>query len=271
MGELDGKVAIITGAGRRRGIGRACAVSLAKLGCDIVPTGTGRSPDSFPPDEKQVGWRDVESTADQVREEGRRALPVIGDVTKAEDVDRMVAETVAEFGRVDILINNAAFRRGEDRVTLDKLSEEVFRRVIDIKLVGAFLFSKAVAKQQMEQGEGGRIVNVSSIGGKRGSAATGAYATANFGLRGFTQVLAQWLGPHGISCNAVCPGITDTSRMDDVGYPRGERWEKLEASIPLRRAASDDEIADVISFLCSPKGAYINGQSINVCGGMVMW
>ena len=143
--------------------------------------------------------------------------------------------------------------------------------MLDIKLVGSFLFSKAVAKQLIEQGEGGRIVNVSSVGGKRGGAVTGAYAAANFGLQGFTQTLAQWLGPYGISCNAVCPGVTDTSRMDVLGYPRDERWERLEASIPLRRAASDDEIADVIAFLCTPKGAYINGQSINVCGGMVMW
>ena len=133
------------------------------------------------------------------------------------------------------------------------------------------MFSKAVAKQLIEQGEGGRIVNVSSVGGKRGGAVTGAYAAANFGLQGFTQTLAQWLCPYGISCNAVCPGVTDTSRMDVLGYPRDERWERLEASIPLRRAASDDEIADVIAFLCTPKGAYINGQSINVCGGMVMW
>ncbi len=133
MGELDGKVAIITGAGRLRGIGRACTV--AKLGCDVVPTGTGRPTKSFPPDEQAAGWRDVESTAEQVREQGRRALPVVGDVTKAADIDRMVAETVAEFGRVDILINNAAFRRGEDRVTPDLLSEEVFRKVLDIKLV----------------------------------------------------------------------------------------------------------------------------------------
>ncbi len=271
MGELDGKVAIITGAGRLRGIGRACAVSLAKLGCDIVPTGTGRAPDTFPPDEQAAGWRDIESTAEQVREQGRRALPVVGDVTKAEDVDRMVAETIAEFGRVDILINNAAFRRGEDRVTPDLLSEEIFRRVLDIKLVGAFLLSKAVAKHLIEQGEGGRIVNISSVGGKRGSAVTAAYASANFGLQGFTQVLAQWLGPHQISCNAICPGVTDTSRMDDLGYPRDERWNRLQAAVPLRRAASDDEVADVISFLCTPKGAYINGQSINVCGGMVMW
>ena len=108
MGELDGKVAIITGAGRLRGIGRAAAEALAKLGADVVVTGTGRSPDSFPDDEKAIGWKDIETVAERVRDIGRRALPLVVDVTKRDDVKRMVDETLKEFGRVDILINNAA-------------------------------------------------------------------------------------------------------------------------------------------------------------------
>ena len=161
-----GKVAIITGAGRLRGIGRACAVALAKLGCDVVPTGTGRAPESFPPDEQAAGWRDVESTAEQVREQGRRALPVVGDVTKAADIDRMVAETVAEFGRVDILINNAAFRRGEDRVTPDLLSEEVFRKVLDIKLVGSVLVLQG-GRQASHRAGRGRAHRERVVGGRQ--------------------------------------------------------------------------------------------------------
>lgn len=270
MGELDGKVAIITGAGRLRGIGRATALALAEMGADIVPTGTGRSPESYPPDEREAGWRDIESTAEQVRGVGRRALPVVGDVSKSEDVARMVKATLDEFGRVDILVNNAAFRRGEDRVTVDKLDEEVWRRVLEVKVTGAFLFSKAVASIMIQQGDGGRIVNISSIGGKRGAAEVPAYCTANFALQGFTQVLAQWLAPHAISCNAICPGVTDTSRMDDLGYPRAETWERMLQRIPMKRAATDAEIAGVIGFLCSRAGEYITGQSINVDGGMVM-
>ena len=271
MGELDGKVAVITGAGRLRGIGRATAVALAKMGANVGVTGTGRSPDSYPPDEKAVGWRDIESTAEQVRAQGRRALALVGDVSSADDVDRFMAATMKEFGRVDILMNNAAFARGEDRVTPDQLEEWVFRRVIDIKLVGSFLLSKAAAKVMLEQRQGGRIINISSVAGKRGSAVTAAYATANFGIQGFTQCLAQWLAPHRISCNAICPGVTDTHRMDDLGYPRGERWAKFVAGIPMKRPATDEEIAGVIAFLCSPAGEYITGQSINVDGGMVMW
>ncbi len=271
MGELDGKVAIITGAGRLRGIGRATAVALAEMGADIVPTGTGRPRESYPPDEQEVGWRDIESTAEQVRALGRRALPLVGDVSKVEDVQRMVDATMEEFGRIDILVNNAAFRRGEDRVTVDQMEESVFRRVIEVKVTGAFLFSKAVSKVLLEQGEGGRIVNISSVAGKRGSPTTPAYATANFGLQGFTQVLAQWLAPNQVTCNAICPGVTDTSRMDELGYPRNDRWEQTLRNIPMKRAATDEEVAGVIAFLCSPAGGYITGQSINVDGGMVMW
>jgi 3-oxoacyl-[acyl-carrier protein] reductase/meso-butanediol dehydrogenase/(S,S)-butanediol dehydrogenase/diacetyl reductase len=270
MGELDGKVAIVTGAGRLRGIGRATAIALAEMGADIVPTGTGRAPDTFPPDEQEAGWRDIESTAEQVRALGRRALPLVCDVSRSEDVDRTVRTTLDELGRVDILINNAAFRRGEDRVTVDELPEEVWRRVIDIKVTGTFLMSKAVGSVLIEQGQGGRIINLSSTVGKQASARAPAYSTANFAVQGFAQVLAKWLAPHGISCNAVCPGVTDTSRMDDLGYPRGERWDQFFENVPLKRVASDDEIAGVIAFLCTPAADYITGQAISVDGGMTM-
>ncbi len=268
MGELDGKVAIVTGAGRLRGIGRATAVALAEMGADVVATGTGRLPDTYPPDEQAAGWRDIESTAEQVRALGRRALPLVCDVSRSDDVDRTVRSTLDEFGRVDILVNNAAFRRGEDRVTVDQLPEEVWRKVIDIKVTGTFLMSKAVAKVLIEQGQGGRIVNLSSVAGKRGSADAPVYSTANFAVQGFTEVLAKWLASHRVSCNAVCPGVTDTARMDDLGYPRDERWDRLTQSIPLKRVATDDEIAGVIAFLCTPAAEYITGQSISVDGGM---
>ena len=127
MGELDGKVAIVTGAGRLRGIGRAAAVELARLGADVVVTGTGRSPDSFPPDEQAIGWRDIESVADQIREQGRRPLPLIADVSSEESVRSMVERTIEEFGRVDILINNAAYARGPDRVPILELDPGIFQ------------------------------------------------------------------------------------------------------------------------------------------------
>ena len=120
--ELKGKVAIVTGAGRLRGIGRAAAVALARMGADVVVTGTGRSPDSFPEDEKKIGWRDIESVSEQIRAEGQKALPLISNVTSQEDVQKMVDDTMNEFGRIDILINNAAYARAEDRVPILDLS-----------------------------------------------------------------------------------------------------------------------------------------------------
>ena len=169
MGELDGKVAIVTGAGRLRGIGRACAVALAGLGADVVVTGTGRNPDTFPPDEKAVNWRDIEGTADEIRAQGRRALPLIGDVRNRDHVQRMVDRTLEEFSRVDILINNAAFARGPDRVPIVELDDDIFQKVVDIKVGGTYLCTKAVVKELLRQGERGKIVNVSSTAGKQGS------------------------------------------------------------------------------------------------------
>ena len=169
MAELEGKVAFITGAGRLRGIGRAAAIALARLGADIVITGTGRDPASFPEDEKAIGWRDVESVAEQVRAQGRRALPLVFDVTDAAQVEAAVARTVEELGRVDILVNNAAVARGEDRTAVELLEPDVFQRVVDVKVRGTFLCTQAVIKRLYAQGEGGKIVNISSVAGKRGN------------------------------------------------------------------------------------------------------
>ncbi|MCS6924812.1 MAG: SDR family oxidoreductase [Candidatus Binatia bacterium] len=270
MGVLDGKVAIVTGAGRLRGIGRATALALAKLGADLVVTGTGRDPARFPPDEQAVGWRDIESTAEQVRQVGRRCLPLVANVADKADVQRTVAATVAEFGRIDILVNNAAFARGPDRVPVTELSEELWRKVLDIKLTGSFLMCQAVLPIMINQGQGGCIINVSSIAGKRGFANMAAYCTSNAGIQGFTQALAIELAPHNIRVNAVCPGIIDTSRMDDLG--RGETWQTIiQQTVPLKRAASDEEVGKFIAYLCTPDVAYMTGQSINFDGGVVMW
>ena len=265
MGELDGKVAIVTGAGRLRGIGRACAVALASLGADVVVTGTGRSPDTFPPDEKAVNWTDVESTADEVRALGRRALPLIGDVSKREDVQKMVDGTLQEFGRVDILINNAAFARGPDRVPIVELDDDIFQKVVDIKVGGTYLCTKAVAKELLRQGDGGKIVNVSSTAGKRGSPNTLAYNAANFAVVGMTASMARELGPDGINVNCVCPGAVDTHRMDDLG--RGEQWEELASNTPIGRNGTDEEIGEFMAYLCTEAASWIHGQSINLNGG----
>ena len=268
MGELDGKVAIVTGAGRLRGIGRASAVALARLGADVVVTGTGRDPATFPDDEKAVGWRDVDSTADQVLAEGRRALTLVVDVTNREHVQSMVDRTVEELGRVDILVNNAAYARGPDRVPILDLDPDIFQRVLDIKVTGTYLCTKAAIERIIAQGDGGKIVNISSTAGKRGSANTLAYNAGNFAVVGMTQSMARELGPHGINVNCVCPGAVDTHRMDDLG--RGERWQEMASNTPIGRNGTDDEIGEFVAYLCTKAASWIHGQSINLNGGTVV-
>ena len=267
MGDLDGKVAIVTGAGRLRGIGRAAAVELARMGADVVVTGTGRSPDRYPDDEKAVGWRDVESTADQIREQGARALTLTVDVSSADDVQMMIDRTVEEFGRLDVLINNAAFARGPDRVPILDLPQDIFQRVVDIKITGTYLCTKAAIPHMVAAG-GGKIVNISSTAGKRGSENTLAYNASNFALVGMTQSMARELGRHNINVNCVCPGAVDTHRMDDID--RETRWVQMAETTPIGRNGTDDEVGEFVAYLCSNAASWIHGQSININGGTVM-
>jgi 3-oxoacyl-[acyl-carrier protein] reductase len=265
--ELEGKVAIVTGAGRMRGIGRASAVVLARMGAHVVVTGTGRNPDTFPEDEKDAGWRDIQSTAEQVESYGVRALPLVSNIADQDDVQKMIDATVAEFGRVDIIVNNAAAPYGSDRVAVVDMDADVFKTVIDVKVLGTFYACRAAVKQMIEQGEGGRIINLSSTMGKSGRANTSAYNAANFAIDGFTQALAKEVGQHSITANSVCPGTTETSRLDPVG--RGDVWQGRLQSIPISRAGTDDEVGELIGFLCSPRAGYITGQSVNINGGSV--
>jgi NAD(P)-dependent dehydrogenase (short-subunit alcohol dehydrogenase family) len=268
MGELDGKVGIVTGAGRLRGIGRATAVALAGLGADVVVTGTGRDPASFPPDEKAAGWRDIESTAEQVRALGRRALPLVVDVADEAQAKSMVDRTLEEFGRLDILVNNAAYARGPDRVPILDLTTDIFQKVVDVKVRGTFLCSQAAIRPMIEQGRGGKIVNVSSGSGKKGGANNLSYNAACFAQVGMTQSMAKELGPHGINVNCVCPGAVDTARMDLHG--RGERWEQMGANAPIGRTGTDEEVGGLIAYLCTAGASWIHGQSININGGTIM-
>ena len=269
MGELEGKVAVVTGAGRMRSIGRPIAVELAKAGCDVVITGSGRPPESYPEDERAAGWRDIESVASEIEAEGRRALALVNDVTDADAVDALADRVVSEFGRVDIVVNNAGAARGADRVAVVDVDLDVWRHVIDVNLHGAFYMSRSFGRRMLEQGEGGSITNISSIAGKLLPANTAAYAASKAGLQALTAAMAREVAPLGIRVNALCVGIIDTSRMDDV--PRGEVWDDMiRRNVPLGRAGTGVDIANMVIFLASEAGAWVTGQSYNVDGGQVV-
>ncbi|MBM7519647.1 SDR family NAD(P)-dependent oxidoreductase [Nocardioides nitrophenolicus] len=264
---LAGKVAVVTGAGRMRSIGRSLAVELARAGCDVVVTGTGRRAEDRPADEAAAGWRDIESVADEVRALGRRALPVVCDVADPDDVRRLLGLVLAELGRVDVVVNNAAASRGEDRVPLTELPVEAFDRVIAVNLRGTFLMTQVFGRQLVAQGDGGSIVNISSIGGKLGGAGTGAYSASKAGVQSLTSSAAKELGGHGIRVNALCPGVTETGRIADRDP---ESWRAyVRANLPLGRAGSPAEVAAVAVFLASDQGAWVTGQAWNVDGGQL--
>jgi 3-oxoacyl-[acyl-carrier protein] reductase len=268
---LQGKVAVVTGAGRMRSIGRPCAVELARAGCDVVLTGTGRSPDRFPDDEKRAGWRDIESVADEIRALGRRCATFVSDVRDRRAVDRLVVDTVGEFGGVDIVVNNAGAARGDDRCPVIDLEPEIWDTVIGTNLTGTFLMSRAFGRVLKEQGRGGSIVNMSSIAGKLLPENAAAYAASKAGIQALTAAMSREMARYGVRVNAICPGIIDTARMDDVdAIERGEAWQQLvRAMIPLGRAGRGLDIAWITVFLCSDQGAWITGQAWNVDGGTV--
>ena len=265
---LEGKVAVVTGAGRMRSIGRPIAVELARAGCDVVLTGTGRPKERYPDDEKAVGWRDIDSVADEVTALGRRALPLVSDVSDWESVQALAGRVIDEFGRVDIVVNNAGAARGSDRVPVIDMDVATWEHVIAVNLHGTFYMSKAFGRLLAEGGRGGSIINISSVAGKMMAARTTAYSASKAGIHALTCGMAVEMGPSGVRVNTICPGIIDTFRMDDI--PRGKPWEDLIArSIPLGRAGTGEDVAWMVLYLCSDQGSWITGQLYTVDGGTV--
>lgn len=275
---LDGKVAIVTGAGRMRGIGRAIAVDLARNGADVVVTAVGRPPDTFPDHERDAGWLGAESVAGEVRALGQKSLALDVDVTDPTSVQQMADRTLAELGRIDILVNNAGLALVAGKQDLWDVSDEDWSREIDVNLNGVFHCCKAIARVFVEQNDGGRIVNISSLAGRAGQPQYGGYTPSKFAVVGLTQGLALELAPHNVTVNCIAPGSTDTDMMDGTFRRTGERmgipFEMVKMGvarfIPLGRQAEPSEIAAVVSYLASPAAAYITGQTINVDGGIVM-
>jgi len=275
MHRLDGKVALVTGAGRAGGLGEAICLRLATAGARIVVTDLGRL-------KEQTGaghigtTREMEAVATGVAEAGSEAVAVALDVRDEDQVQAAVQRAVEAFGRLDILVNNAGV--GYLISPLVETPAEQWRTVVDVNLTGAFLCTKHAAAQMMRQGQGGRVVNVASQAAKSGHRHMSAYTASKHGMVGLTRSAAMELGPHGITVNAVCPNhvTTGLGALQNEYFARlnGQTVEEYLAAmrerIPLRRVGLPADTAGAVAFLCSEEGAYITGEAMNVSGGVEM-
>jgi len=271
------KVALITGAARAGGIGRAIAERLLRDGHRVVVSDLG-APMATHPDYASAQPTELDEAVAELAKLGEAAGHPC-DVRDADEVQASIDFTVERFGRLDVLVNNAGVAIGLSPVV--DLSEDDWRVNIDVMATGVFLCSRAAARRMIEQGDGGRIVTVASQAGKLGSPLLAAYCAAKFAAIGFTQSLAHELGEHGITVNAVCPGTVLTPMLDVPGgifdvYPRmagitREQYErKLLRSIPAGRFETPEDVAAAVGFLVSDDAAYITGEALNVSGGQTM-
>ena len=245
---LKGKVAVITGASK--GIGKAIALKLASLGANIV-----------------MNYRSSEEQAIEVEKEilekGVNVIRVKGDISNLEDVENLITKAKTEFGKIDIMVNNAGITK--DTLIL-RMKEEDFNSVIDVNLKGVFNCLKSITPIMVKQREG-KIINLSSVVGITGNAGQVNYAASKAGVIGMTKSLAKEVGSRGITVNAVAPGFIET----DMTKVLGDKFkEEAKNNIPLKRLGKPEDVADVVAFLASDMANYVTGQVIHVDGGMVM-
>jgi 3-oxoacyl-[acyl-carrier protein] reductase/meso-butanediol dehydrogenase/(S,S)-butanediol dehydrogenase/diacetyl reductase len=281
MAGLEGKVALITGAGGMRGVGRATTLKLAALGADIAITDVRRDPDNLPPAEVRVGWRSIDSVTEEVQALERRCLPIYCDLGQSDQIQDMVNRVMEHYGRIDILVNNARAIVGRDKVPVTDLPEEVWDHFLAINTTAVFLCTKMVGRKMVRMGNGGRIINIASDAAKRANALGAAYSASKFAVLGLTQASALDLAPYGITVNAVCPGPINTGRLsyweraraEESGVPleefRATIVEESGRATPLGRIAEPEDIADMVGFLSSDEAHFITGQAYNVNGGLL--
>lgn len=259
--ELHDQVAIVTGAGR--GIGRAIAMRLAHEGARVVVA-----------DLQRAG---AVAVGEEIRQAGGEALALTVDVTRRETVEQMVEETVAHFGRLTILVNNAGIAAIAPLLDTD---DETWDRLMAVNARGVLVCSQAAARQMIAQGSGGRIINNASGAGKIAPGKEmplGAYAASKHAVVGLTKQLGLELSSHGILVNCICAGIVDTPMWDQIDRavaglqerPIGSVKAMAVAGIPLGRIEQPEDIAAMVAYLASTDASYITSQTINVCGGML--
>jgi meso-butanediol dehydrogenase/(S,S)-butanediol dehydrogenase/diacetyl reductase len=276
---LDGKVAFITGAASKRGMGHAVALRLAREGADVVVNDKFAAPKSaWAGDE---GWKGLEEVVREIETLGRKALAVLAGVEDSKAVDAAVKAGLDKFGKIDILVNCAGIR-GTVGIPVADGDEKEWRQIFDVNTFGAFIISKAVAKDMIRRNEGGKIVHIASAAGKIGAPGSAAYAASKWAVIGLVQSLALELAPYKINVNAINPGFFTTNLRDDDAVSKSKKlgitveefrvdeYKKLITMVPLGRMGRVEDIANLILFLVSDQADYMTGQAINITGGHLM-
>lgn len=275
---LEGKVALVTGAAAKRGMGRAIALRLAQEGADVIVADKFAAPKSmFPGDED---WGGLDEEVREIESLGRKGMAAVVDVNSSKDVDEMYARIFKEFGKLDILVHAAAVR-GPVGTPLVDHTEEDWRVVMDVNVIGSFLVCKGAAQHMIKRNEGGKIVVFCSGAGLHGVNGSSAYCASKYATIGLVKTLALELGPYHINVNGINPGAIITNLRDEafskMATDRGVSWTEAQQAdykmvsthIPWGRMGDVSEAADLVYFLCSPASDYITAETIGLTGGMI--
>ncbi len=244
---LEGKTVVVTGSSR--GIGRAIAIKAAEEGANVVVNSRKK--------------KSADKVAKEIKDMGGNAIGVKADVSKSNDIKKLIKKTVDEFGKLDVLVNNAGIIKYSSFI---ELKEKDWDKLMDVDLKGVFLCSQEAAKQMIKQGDGGNIVNISSIAGFIGFMNLPHYCTAKAGVIELTKQMALELAPHKINVNCVGPGAIKTDMTKNIEDSEKE-LKKILSRIPLGRMGEPDEIANVVVFLASDEASYVTGETVFVDGG----
>lgn len=271
--DLEGKVAIVTGSGRAKGLGEAMVLRLAAEGCRVVVTDIGTPRGAEMPAEAIGMSSGIDQVVEAIRTVGGEAIGIACDVLEEASVKALVDKTVAHFGRLDVMVNNAGI--GYLMKPLVEMEQSNWDAVLGVNLRGVFFGIKHAAIQMIAQQQGGRIINIGSQASKSGFPLAGPYVASKHGVVGLTRTAALELGPHRITVNTICPNHVTTGLGDwqnkffsaATGRSEETYLKDMKAKIPLGRPGLQQDIAKACAFLASSEAEYITGEAMNVSGG----
>ena len=276
---LEGKVAFVTGVAAKRGMGHAIALRLADEGAKVVVTDKYSAPRSAWSGDED--WRGLDEVVEEIESLGSEALAVVADVANSKEIDEAVKKTLDKFGKIDVLVNCGGIR-GTVGVPVVDFDEEEWHQMFNINTLGAFIVSKAVAKDMIKRNEGGKIVHIASAAGRIGAPGSAAYAASKWAVIGLVKTLALELAPYKINVNAINPGFFATNLRDDDAVTKSKKagitieefrkdeYKMLTSMVQLGRMGAMEDITRLILFLVTPESEYMTGQDINITGGHLM-